>query len=143
MGGVSEDPLIREADLLLMYGFDPVEGPPNKWRYGDQQALELTEHVYDFPLFTATHQVVGDIANSLEQIAGSAGAVSWTESELKAHKQRISTAARVPMGKGISPQQVVDAAAAGLPADCRITIDAGAHMLPCCTSGSPPNRANR
>jgi acetolactate synthase-1/2/3 large subunit len=130
MGGVSEDPAIREADLLLMYGFDPVEGPPNKWRYGDQQSLELTEHVYDFPLFTATHQVVGDIANSLEQIAGALGPVSWTESELAAHKKRISTAARVPMGKGVSPQQVVDAAAAAMPADCRITIDAGAHMLP-------------
>jgi acetolactate synthase-1/2/3 large subunit len=92
--------------------------------------LELTEHAYEFPLFTATTSLIGDIAASLEQIAGSAGPVSWTESELKAHKHRITTAARVPMGKGISPQQVVDAAAAAMPANCRITIDAGAHMLP-------------
>ena len=30
----------------------------------------------------------------------------------------------------ISPQQVVDSARAALPAACRITVDAGAHMLP-------------
>jgi acetolactate synthase-1/2/3 large subunit len=121
---------MNAADLLLLYGFDPVEGPPQKWRYGSKPMLELTEHAFEFPLFTATASVVGDLSQSLSQLAGALKPNSWGADELQALKAAMSSAARVPTGKGISPQAVVDAAAAALPADCRITIDAGAHMLP-------------
>ena len=130
MGGVSEDPAIREADLLILYGFDPVEGPPQKWKYHDKPMLEITEHAFEFPLYTATTSVVGDIAASIEGLTGAVVPMNWTVAGLADHKRRITTAGRVPMGKGVSPQQVVDAAAAAFSKDCRITIDAGAHMLP-------------
>ncbi len=131
MGGVPEEAVIKSADLLLLYGFDPVEGPPQKWRYTTSPMLELTEHVYEPALFEASVSVVGDIAESLAQIAPALGPLSWDKDELGAVKQRLTTAARVAVnGPGVSPQALVDAAAAALPADCRIAIDAGAHMLP-------------
>ena len=129
IGGVAEQGLMHGADLLLLYGFDPVEGPPQKWRYAATPMLELTEHAFDHPLFTASVSVVGDIAGALDQIGGALKTNRWGGDELRAIKAGLSSAARTPDGQGVSPQNVVDAAAA-LPADCRITIDAGAHMLP-------------
>lgn len=130
MGGVEEQAAIRAADLLILYGFDPVEGPPQPWRYHDMAMLELTEHAYEFPLFQATVSVVGDIAGSLDALQPALGQNDWAAPDLAGFKDRIAAAPRVPMGPGISPQQLVDAAQAALPRDCRITIDAGAHMLP-------------
>ena len=52
------------------------------------------------------------------------------DAEIAPMKRSVGAAARVPVGVGISPQHVVDAAYAALPADCRITLDAGAFMLP-------------
>jgi acetolactate synthase-1/2/3 large subunit len=130
MGGVAEEPLIRSADLLLLYGFDPVEGPPQKWRYADIATVELTEHSYDHPLIRPAATVVGEIAALLPRIAGTLDAGGWPADQLADAQRHLSSAARVPAGEGVSPVEVVDAAAATAPADCRITIDAGAHMLP-------------
>jgi acetolactate synthase-1/2/3 large subunit len=54
----------------------------------------------------------------------------WSAGQLADFRQAIFTAGRVKKGAGVSPQDVIDAAVATLPADTRITIDAGAHMLP-------------
>lgn len=130
IGGVAEEPAVRAADLVVLYGFDAVEGPPQKWRHGALPSVEFTEHDFTHPLFTPSVSVVGDIAHILNRVGSAVARGGWGESELRALKERLSTAARVAPGKGISPQQVVDAAAAAFPSDCRITIDAGAHMLP-------------
>jgi len=130
MGGVAEEAAIRAADLLLLYGFDPVEGPPQKWRYGALPSVELTEHAFEHPMLEPTVAVVGAIDGALAALED-ALAPRWADDELADFKRAIAGAARVaPSAAGISPQQVVDAAYAALPADCRITIDAGAHMLP-------------
>ncbi|MEO8465525.1 MAG: thiamine pyrophosphate-binding protein [Gammaproteobacteria bacterium] len=129
IGGVAEEAAMRAADLLLLYGFDPVEGPPQKWRYSATPTVELTEYAFEHPLLTATASVVGDIGAALASLADSIQP-QWTAAEIAAMKHSIGSAARVPMGAGISPQHVVDAAYAALPANCRITLDAGAFMLP-------------
>ena len=130
LSGVAEEPLMRAADLLLLYGFDPVEGPPQKWRYADAPTVELTEHAFDDPLLHASIQVIGDIGGALRRLSGALEAGGWSPDQLADFKQRLSSAARASAGAGLSPVEVVDAAAAAAPADCRITIDAGAHMLP-------------
>ncbi len=129
IGGVAEEPAMRAADLLLLYGFDPVEGPPQKWRYASTPTVELAEHAFEHPLLEATACVVGDIGAALTALADSIHP-QWTDAEIAAMKRSVASAARVSVGAGISPQHVVDAAYAALPADCRITLDAGAHMLP-------------
>ena len=129
IGGVAEEAAMRAADLLVLYGFDPVEGPPQKWRYPSTPTLELTEHAFEHPLISATDTVIGDIGTALTLLVDSIRP-QWTDAEIAALKHSIGSAARVPVGAGISPQHVVDAAYAALPADCRITLDAGAFMLP-------------
>jgi acetolactate synthase-1/2/3 large subunit len=117
------------ADLLLLYGNDPVEGPPNKWKYDAIPSVELTEHAFEFPLYKATVSVIGPIKDALGQLASSMKP-QWSAGQLADFKQSIFTAGRVKKGAGVSPQDIIDAAIATLPADTRITIDAGAHMLP-------------
>jgi len=129
IGGVAEEAAMRAADLLVLYGFDPVEGPPQKWRYPSTPTLELTEHAFEHPLISATDTVIGDIGTALTLLVDSIRP-QWTDAEIAALKHSIGSAARVPVGAGISPQHVVDAAYAALPANCRITLDAGAFMLP-------------
>jgi acetolactate synthase-1/2/3 large subunit len=129
IGGVAEEGAMRSADLLLLYGFDPVEGPPQPWRYPSTPSVELTEHAFEHPLLEPTVSVVGSIGAALAALTDSIRP-QWTDAELSTLKRSVGSAARVNVGAGISPQHVVDAAYAALPADCRITLDAGAHMLP-------------
>jgi acetolactate synthase I/II/III large subunit len=129
IGGVAEEAAMRAADLLLLYGFDPVEGPPQPWRYPSTPVVELAEHALQHPLLRASAGVVGDIGASLASLADSIRP-QWADAEIAGWKRSVSSAARVSVGAGVSPQHVVDAAYAALPADCRITLDAGAHMLP-------------
>jgi acetolactate synthase-1/2/3 large subunit len=129
-GGVAEEPLIREADLVILYGFDPVEGPPQAWRYGRTPTLELTNHRFDRSLFEPTVSIVADIGAALFALAKNVDSGGWSPEQLARHKDRVRSAARVTTTAGLSPVDVVDSAMACLPNDSRITIDAGAHMLP-------------
>jgi acetolactate synthase-1/2/3 large subunit len=142
-GGVAEEALIGSADLILLVGFDPVEGPPQPWRYGPIPAVELTNHAFEHVLVEPAVSVVGDIAHSMAMLAESVDAGGWSADELARRKQALWSAADVHSGTGIAPAALVAAAKAALPADSRITIDAGAHMLPVLHSWrcTEPNRS--
>jgi acetolactate synthase-1/2/3 large subunit len=129
-GGVAEEPLVRDADLVLLYGFDPVEGPPQAWRYKGIKALELTRHRFDPQLLEPDVSVVAPIGPALGALAADTDSSGWAAGELARHRERIRGAARVEPAGGVSPVAVVDCAIEHLPADSRIAIDAGAHMLP-------------
>ena len=129
-GGVAEQPLMEKADLILLFGNDPVEGPPQPWRYPDTTMIELTEHAFQHQLYQADVSVIGPIGPSLSALADATIPAAWSEAELAEAKQRLWNAARVDGQEGIAPSQLVQAAINAFPADSRITIDAGAHMLP-------------
>lgn len=129
IGGVAEQALVNSADLIVLVGFDPVEGPPQPWRYR-LPVLEIIDHAFEYPLLQAQVSVVGDIAQSLDLLTEAAAGKDWNVEELASEKSALLAKARVAKGKGISPQDVVDAVREALPGDCRITVDAGAHMLP-------------
>lgn len=128
--GVPEQPLIASADLIILYGFDPVEGPPQPWRYGTIPTVELTNHAFEHPLFAATLSVVGDIAASIAHLRDATDSSGWEPGELARRKEALWDAAQIFGGSGISPAALVRAARQTAPQDSRITIDAGAHMLP-------------
>lgn len=129
IGGVAEEGAVLDSDLIILVGFDPVEGPPQPWRYS-LPLVEITEHAFTQPLLTAEVAVVGDIDASLRALTETASPGDWTGPEILALKQSLARKARTPKGAGVSPQDVVDAVQAAVPANCRITVDAGAHMLP-------------
>lgn len=129
IGGVAEEKAVLDADLVILVGFDPVEGPPQPWRY-TLPMVEITEHAFTHPLFEADISVQGDIDATLRALTEEASPCEWPGSEILALKQSIAAKARVAKGVGISPQDIVDAVQAAAPRGCRITVDAGAHMLP-------------
>lgn len=130
IGGVAERPLIEASDLVLLYGFDHIEGPAAPWAY-EKPLIELTEHALDRPLVAADVSIIGDIATAADQLVRFRNAPAFTPAELLATKEEIRGRALADGASGaISPQDVVDAAWEVLPHEARITVDAGAHMLP-------------
>ena len=129
IGGVAEDPVLREADLVIMYGADPIEFPPQPWRY-DMPVLELATHTHPRHYFVPAVCVAGDLAAAARALRDGAAASAWDAARLaeaKAHMRRCARAA----GEGpIDPQTAAEAAMAALPANARIAVDAGAHMMP-------------
>ena len=127
--GAAERPVIEASDLIVLFGFDPIEGPATKWRF-DKPTIELTEHVFDYPLLTANVSIVGDIAQSAERLVGFRTTPAYEVKQLERMKSDIRARAAAKGGSKISPQDAVDATWETLPHDARIAVDAGAHMLP-------------
>lgn len=126
--GAAERPVIEASDLVILFGFDPIEGPATKWRF-KKPIIELTEHVFDYPLVKADVSLVGDIAQSAERLVGFRTAPAYEVKQLEQMKSELRARAAAKGNSGISPQDVVDAAWETLPHNARIAVDAGAHMF--------------
>jgi acetolactate synthase-1/2/3 large subunit len=75
--------------------------------------------------------VVGNIADAARRLAHGLPTSGWQAAEIAALKTHMRGRARVQgQGPAITPNRLVDAVLAALPPDARITVDAGAHMLP-------------
>jgi acetolactate synthase-1/2/3 large subunit len=127
--GAAERPVIEASDLIILFGFDPIEGPATKWRF-NKPLIELTEHPFDYPLVKADASLVGDIAQAAERLAGFRTAPAYEVKQLERMKSELRARAAAKASSKISPQDVVDAAWETLPHDARIAVDAGAHMFP-------------
>jgi len=129
IGGVAEEPIITEADLILFYGLDAIEFPPHRWRYA-APIVELTAHAFDRNIVRPEVTLAGPLprlAAAVEDLVDGSGWPPEFFGSARAHLRRRADASG---GKPISPQQLVDAALAVAPKETRITVDAGAHMLP-------------
>lgn len=128
--GAAEDPLLRSADAILLFGGDPIEFLPQPWRYPVPVVL-LTTHEFARPFLAPAATLVGDLALSAGALAGAVAPGGWSASEIAAARESMRAAARStgPI-QGIAPHAVVEAAAAAAPEGTRIAVDAGAHMLP-------------
>jgi acetolactate synthase-1/2/3 large subunit len=132
-GGEAEAPVLREADLILLAGADPVEFIAQPWRYA-APVIEMG----DFPRMldyrapeVALH---GDWPAAARALAGGAEPRPWPE-VARLREAWLAALGNGPSGnRGLSPQRVVEVAQAACEAsgaDPRVSVDAGAHMLPC------------
>ncbi|MBV8168941.1 MAG: thiamine pyrophosphate-binding protein [Alphaproteobacteria bacterium] len=132
IGGASEVPAISEADLLLLYGFDPVEHPPGKWRFS-APIIDVVRHSFDRHVIAPQARLIGDLAAAAAALQGAVTAHEWTPAKLdamrKALRARADAGADAPESGPIAPQHLVAAALKAAPEGARISIDAGAHML--------------
>ena len=129
ISGAAEEETLRAADLVVMFGADPVEFPPQPYKYPDTPVLEFTTAPFERSYFNPALSVVGDLAHAAEAVSSSAKASRWTGAELAAAKERMLTRAQAMEGGPISPQLLVEMTCAAMPADGRVTVDAGVHML--------------
>ena len=124
-----EQPLLAESDLLLGLGLDPVELLPRPWS-------ARAPVVYAGPWPVADDHVpfaVQHIAGVARAVAGMdaivTGRANWDLSNVAGQvaEQRCRVSVQAP---GLTAQRVVQIAAARLGNVSRVTVDAGAHMLP-------------
>ena len=126
--GSIEQPLMDEADLLIGVGLDPVELLPRPWKH--KQAI-----VYAGPWAVEdkhvpfSEQFVGPIPECLAHIATNLSNSTWDAAAVQALVNEQRKAVSIETG-GLSAQKVVELAAARFASTTRVTVDAGAHMLP-------------
>jgi len=129
IGGVMEEPWLKQADLIIFYGFDPVEMPPHKWRYSVPM-IQLTSYSIDRNIVEPDVTIVGPLAEAGMLLTDLKPNSQWPDEFRPTAKQAMRERARTGEGGPISPFMVVDSVIEAAPANSRITIDAGAHMLP-------------
>lgn len=120
---------LRSSDLILAIGFDGVE------LIKDWTLTVPVIHIDSTPntdqIYAADIEVVGDIATSLETLAGSfAGEPKWTEAEVRAQRDTLRACyySGAVAGK-LNPSDVVDIVRRASPRDTIVTTDVGSHKL--------------
>ncbi len=126
-GAVAEAETVGRADLILLYGLDPVELIPGKWRY-EAPILELFPYPGSSPPASPACQLIGPLAEAVRAVLPIAGQSDWTPSEIAELRTRMCASMRIA-GDGHTAQTVVELVCRAAPADCRATVDAGAHMF--------------
>ncbi len=126
-GAVAEAEIVSRADLIVLYGLDPVELIPGKWPY-DAPILDLFPHTNSDPPAPPACRLFGPLAETVHGVFPAAMQSVWTPDEID--KLREQARARLSCdGDGHTAQSVVELAGHAAPARCRATVDAGAHMF--------------
>ena len=129
--GAIEQPLAKDSDLIIGIGLDPVELLPRPWPYTTPVVSfgrwpHATEHV---PFAAQESREVAEAAAELEAALPES---VWSNAAIAQHRERQRDAVRIP-ASGLTADAVVEIAAARLASRARVTVDAGAHMLPATT----------
>jgi acetolactate synthase-1/2/3 large subunit len=122
-------PLVREADLVLLVGYDPIEMRPG-WLnpFGaETTVVELTAAPVDHGMHLADLTLVGPLAGALSTIGAAKPAPRWPASELAGARSRLERLFAPPASWG--PHAVVDALRRVLPDEATVTVDSGAHRI--------------
>ncbi len=123
-GGKTEAPWLRDCDLMILYGVDPVELVASPWPYA-MPVLELAVAAVRPHYADIAVSLCGALAPLARGVAGAARAANWPRDP---RPVAFPDAGSGGDGGALSPLALARAAAAALP-DARVTVDAGAHML--------------
>ena len=124
-----EEPLLAESDLLIGVGLDPVELIPRPWTH-PQPIVYCGSWRMDDRHVPFAAQFIADVPTAIDRIAAVLPPSAWYPDRVRAavveQRRRIS----IPGDGGFTAQRVVEVAARQLAPNCRVTVDAGAHMFP-------------
>lgn len=123
-------PFVEQADLILLFGYDPIEMRPG-WRnvWGkDATVLEFGTLVNTHYMHQSTRHYYCDLKNTLFQlIAGDAPGPLWSQGEIAAIRQANQEAYSAITAWG--PHAIIETAQHCLPDDTIATVDTGAHRI--------------
>ncbi len=131
-GASSDSRCLEKADLLILFGLDPIELLPGPWRFeGPILALAAPlaphdDHAYPAAPAAALTGALDRAAAALVEEAEPAG---WSEPEIAALRSRLRAGLAMTGGSGRTAEDVVTAVRGAAPAGARITVDSGAHMF--------------
>lgn len=123
-------PLIKEADVVLLLGYDPIE-----MRVGWRNIWDDGAHVIEFSSNRNTHYVhqsaisfVGDIGCGLDVLVQDMKTASqWQGEDVRAIKSSLASIYRADEEWG--PGAIVDVARAEMPENTVASVDSGAHRI--------------
>jgi len=136
-----ERPFVNECDLIVGVGLDPVELLPRRWTHAQPVVYCGPRGIYTRPVATGMPPdasggtvpfaagVESGVMAGLRAIEASLPASVWFAAHVRECADEQRRAVRIPT-PGLSAQRVVEVAAARLARECRVTVDAGAHMFP-------------
>ena len=126
-GATAEAEIIRAADLIVLFGLDPIEIIPGRWPY-ESPVLDLCPAAATPLAVEPACRLVGDLAKIANALAPGLTPSDWTEGEIDAARRAMAEKLALG-GSGHTAQTAVGAAARAAPAGARLTVDAGAHMF--------------
>lgn len=136
-GGAAEVALMREADLILLAGADPVEFISQPWRF-DAPVIEMATCAPELRYVTPDLVLTGAWQRAAVSLAEGAPRRAWPEGRVTALREGWAASLRNTAhgNRGMAPSDIVIEAQSALRvlgADPRVAVDAGAHMFPCTT----------
>jgi acetolactate synthase-1/2/3 large subunit len=118
---------IRRADLVLAFGYDPVEVNYEEWASGIPIVHVSTEAAEVSPSLQFRFNKAGDLDRAIEsmkQVPPCPNA--WSKSEWQARRLSFEESLRPPC-KRLGPHHVIDALRRKVPPDAILAYDVGAH----------------
>ncbi len=126
-GAQAEAPLLESADLVIFAGFDPVEMIPSPWSY-EASVIDLrADRGPDLPVENAL-SLNGGLEDSVATLLPQLSHSTWTDQEIAIIRDRMTERTALA-GSGHTAQSVVEELDRQAPSNCRMTVDAGAHMF--------------
>jgi len=128
MNASIDQAVVASADLIIGLGLDPVELLPKRWPF-------TAPIVSLCPWPTADGQVpfalkvVIEIEAAIDALRAGLAPSAWPLADVAVARQAQLTALDIP-GDGLTAQEAIRVLAAHLADTHRLTVDAGAHMLP-------------
>lgn len=124
-------PLVKQADVVLLAGFDPIELRPG-WiePFGpNAEVIEVTAQAPDHGMYSVTLRIAAEVRPAMETLADAlaAGSPRPPRAELAVAKSALATAFAIPPEWG--PHKAIATLQDTMPADATVTVDSGAHRI--------------
>jgi len=130
-GGSIEEACVRQADLIILIGLNPVELIRKPWPY-EAPVLDICAQVYDPHYFEPTERIVAPLSKTLRLLGGSLAGSDWRRQEIASLRQEFYDGMATGGASKLSSTAVVKAAVEAYSGQPRLCVDAGAHMFSAC-----------
>lgn len=123
-------PLIKQADVVLCIGYDPIEmrqGWTTPWDPAKQMVIDVTAVPNDHYMHQASLNIVGDVLASVTALLPDTPCAGWDSTAVTEAKAALKGAFAAPADWG--PGRAIALCQENLPEDVLITADSGAHRI--------------
>ncbi|GAA4342744.1 acetolactate synthase large subunit [Pigmentiphaga soli] len=130
MAGGAEDETMKSTDLILTFGLDPIELLPKPWRY-EAPVIDLATYAFPRNHYLPAVALIGDLGDAARRLAEGLARSPWDTAEFARIKAHMLKRGDFDTDGGpITPTLLAKTGCELLPPNARVTVDAGAHMLP-------------
>jgi acetolactate synthase-1/2/3 large subunit len=127
--GAIERSMTEQADLLIGVGLDPVELLPRAWSFA-APVIGLGVPIPGQRHVPFAAEIAGSIPDALNQLCHARNRTTgWAPADVRRAADAQRAAVRVD-GARLSPSRAIAMSAEAVGTGARVTVDAGAHMLP-------------